>query len=90
MFEVWLSPASAAHNGAMSFSITLTDNTVEIVGDADGYALEGPLTTFFRSPEGRTPRLDPWSQRLLSIKTDRIALIRHCDPSNEFVLRSVS
>lgn len=60
----------------MGFDITLTDDSVEQVDLADGYALEGPLTTFFRTSPGRVPRLDPWSERILSIRTDRIAVIR--------------
>ena len=60
----------------MGYDITLIDNTLEHVGAADGYALEGPLTTFFRTSAGRTPRLDPWSERVLSVRTERIAIIR--------------
>ena len=60
----------------MGFEITLIDNTSEHVDAADGYALEGPLTTFFRTAPGRTPRLDPWSERVLSVRTERIAMIR--------------
>jgi hypothetical protein len=60
----------------MGFDITLIDNTFEHVDAADGYALEGPLTTFFRTSAGRTPRLDPWSERVLSVRTERIAMIR--------------
>lgn len=60
----------------MGFDITLIDNTSEHVDAADGYALEGPLTTFFRTSAGRTPRLDPWSERVLSVRTERIAMIR--------------
>lgn len=60
----------------MGFDITLIDNTSEHVDRADGYALEGPLTTFFRTSTGRTPRLDPWSERVLSVRTERIAMIR--------------
>ncbi len=60
----------------MGFDITLIDNTLEHVDAADGYALEGPLTTFFRTSAGRTPRLDPWSERVLSVRTERIAMIR--------------
>lgn len=62
----------------MRFEILLTDDNAEHV-EADGYALEGPLTTFFRAQAGRTPRLDPWAVRLLSIRTDRIARIHVVD-----------
>ena len=59
----------------MVFEILLTDQTTQQT-EADGYALEGPLTTFFRAQAGRAPRLDPWAVRLLSIRTDTVARIR--------------
>jgi hypothetical protein len=59
----------------MRFDITLLDQTTDVVYDADGYAQEGPLTTFFRAEAGRPARLDPWATRLLSVRTDRIARI---------------
>jgi hypothetical protein len=59
----------------MRYDITLLDQTTDVVFDADGYAQEGPLTTFFRAEPGRPPRLDPWATRLLSVRTDRIARI---------------
>jgi hypothetical protein len=63
----------------MGFAITLTDASVELAGAADGYAPEGPLTTFYRAAPGRSPRLDPWAERILSVRTDRIVLIRALD-----------
>ncbi len=59
----------------MRYDITLLDQTSDVVFDADGYAQEGPLTTFFRAEPGRPARLDPWATRLLSIRTERIARI---------------
>jgi hypothetical protein len=59
----------------MRFDITFLDLTTEVVVDAHGYAQEGPLTTFFQSEDGRPPRLDAWSTRLLSVRTDRILRI---------------
>lgn len=59
----------------MRYDITLLDQTTDVVFDADGYAQEGPLTTFFRAEAGRPARLDPWATRLLSVRTDRIARI---------------
>ena len=47
----------------MTFQITLTDNKYETIDLADGYELEGPLTTFFAS-DGHTMRLSSWSTRL--------------------------
>ena len=59
----------------MGYEITLIDDSTEQL-DADGYALEGPLTTFFRNQPGRAARLDPWSTRIMSVRTERIACIR--------------
>lgn len=76
----------------MGFEITLIDSTSEHVEVADGYALEGPLTTFFRTAPGRTPRLDPWAERVLSVRTERIAMIRPVQATMSLPssLRSVS
>lgn len=60
----------------MGFDITLIDDSTKHVDSADGYALEGPLTTFFKVTAGRTPRLDPWSERILSVRTERVAFIQ--------------
>ena len=59
----------------MGFEINFSDSRNEVI-EADGYALEGPLTTFFCTEPGRTPRLDPWATRILSVRTDSIAMIR--------------
>ncbi len=63
----------------MEYDITFVDTHVEHAAGADGYAPEGPLTTFFRVAPGRPARLDPWAERLLSIRTDRILSIRAND-----------
>ena len=62
----------------MTFQITLTDNKYETIDLADGYELEGPLTTFFAS-DGHTMRLSSWSTRLASFKTSEINCIRKID-----------
>ena len=72
----------------MAFNVQLTDGSTETVPDADGYAPEGPLTTFFSVEPGRAPRLDTWSVKLLSIRTDRIAQIRRTETTP--VLRHLS
>ncbi len=59
----------------MTFEITLADQIIETVPEADGYELEGPLTTFFTS-DGHTQRLSSWSTRLASYKTDQITSIK--------------
>lgn len=62
----------------MTFQITLTDQNTETIANADGYELEGPLTTFFMS-DGHTQRLSSWSTRLASYRTDQITSIRRVD-----------
>jgi hypothetical protein len=59
----------------MGYEVSFSDNRSELV-EADGYALEGPLTTFFCTDPGRTPRLDPWATRIFSVRTDSISMIR--------------
>ena len=59
----------------MTFEITLTDQNTETIPEADGYELEGPLTTFFTS-DGHTQRLSSWSTRLASFKTEQITCIK--------------
>jgi hypothetical protein len=59
----------------MAFSITFLDESTECV-EADAYTIEGALTTFYRVSPGRTPRLDAWATRCMSVRTDRIVAIR--------------
>lgn len=59
----------------MAFEVTMADQSVERIDGADGYELEGPLTTFFSS-EGRHQKLTSWSVRQASYRTERIACIR--------------
>lgn len=59
----------------MTFQITLSDQKIETILDADGYELEGSLTTFFMS-DGHTNRLSSWSTRLASYKTEQITSIK--------------
>ncbi len=61
-----------------SFEITLSDGSVERVEGADGYELEGPLTTFFRSA-GPHSVLDSWSTRLASYRSSDVAKVRRSD-----------
>ena len=55
----------------MAFEVVLSDETVELVGDADSFQQEGPMTTFFAS-DGRRGTLDCWSVKMASFRTDRI------------------
>ncbi len=59
----------------MAFEILTLDGDVEHVDEADAYQLEGPLTTFFIA-DGGPAKLSSWSQRVCSLRTDRISSIR--------------
>jgi hypothetical protein len=61
-----------------SFEVTLRDRTVELVGGADAYQQEGPMTTFFRLGDGREV-VDCWSERVCSVRTADVLLIRRAD-----------
>jgi len=58
-----------------SYDITLDDRSVERIDEADAYQQEGPLTTFFRTRDGRGV-VDSWSTRLASFRTAGIVAIR--------------
>ncbi len=58
----------------MGYEIQLNDRA-ETVEEADAYAQEGVLTTFFRTRDGRTV-LDSWAQRVASYRTADITRIR--------------
>jgi hypothetical protein len=73
----------------MGYEITFVDTHIEHASNADGYAPEGPLTTFFRVAPGRPARLDPWAERLLSIRTDRILTIRANETAQESAPRTL-
>ena len=68
---VFRSTGPSAHDGAVAFEVVLSDETVELVGDADSFQQEGPMTTFFAS-DGRRGTLDCWSVKMASFRTDRI------------------
>jgi len=69
-----------------SFEVTLRDRTVEQVAGADAYQQEGPMTTFFHLGAGRDV-VDCWSQRVASVRTADVLLIRRVD--DPAVLRAV-
>ena len=67
----------------MAFEVVLSDESVELVGDADSFQQEGPKTTFFAS-DGRRGTLDCWSVKMASFRTDRIdKIIRRDAPPRE-------
>jgi hypothetical protein len=61
------------------FDVYLNDGSHQTV-PADGYGLEGPLTTFFLSDCGRIV-LDSWSTRLASFRTADVRRIERQAPS---------
>lgn len=61
-----------------SFEITLNDQSVQHVREAEAYQLEGPLTTFFTSDTGHG-RLDSWATRLASFRSADVAMIRRIE-----------
>lgn len=65
-----------------SFEITLNNQTVQRVAEAEAYQLEGPLTTFFTSENGHG-RLDSWSTRLASFRSADVVMIRRVDDLGE-------
>ena len=69
------------------FEVTLRDDTTEQVADADAYAQEGPMTTFFRTDPERQV-IDAWATRVASIRTADIRVVRRRDSDRS--LRAVS
>ena len=61
--------------GSMTFEVVLRDEVVEQIDGADGYAQEGPLTTFFDNG-ARPGGLGCWSVKLASYRTGDIVRIR--------------
>jgi hypothetical protein len=66
----------ASYPWTMAYLVQLTDDTSEVIDDADAYQQEGPLTTFFRTAPGRSV-IDCWSTRLASFRTADIRVIRY-------------
>jgi len=60
-----------------SFQITLRDGSTERIDDADAYQQEQSMTTFFRT-DGRA-RVDCWSERVASFRTDQILAVRRLE-----------
>ena len=57
------------------FTVSLTDQTTELIPGADAYKQEGSMTTFFRLAEGRET-IDSWSTRVASYRTADIVAVR--------------
>ena len=56
----------------------LQDRQIERVEDADAFAQEGQMTSFFRLGPGRHT-VDAWSTRVASVRTNAILLVRRLD-----------
>lgn len=62
----------------MGYEITLRDRTTETVADADAYAHEKSMTTFYRTANARQS-VDCWATPLASVRTDEILMIRRLE-----------
>ena len=70
----------------MGYEIRLKGDEVDLVHDADAYAQEGVLTTFFQRREGARV-LDSWAKRLASYRTADIIRIRWFADANDGCVR---
>ena len=59
----------------LGYEVVLKDRTVERIVGADAYQQEGPMTTFFERAPGRQV-VDCWSNRVASLRTQDILIIR--------------
>lgn len=76
----WLPTGGRAHTAPMpststGFEITLRDRTTELVAEADTYAHEKTMTTFYRTNNARRA-IDCWSVPVASVRTDEILMIK--------------
>ena len=74
----WLPTGEGAHDRHMAFEITLRDRTVELVGEADTYAHDKTMTTFYATNNARRT-IDCWSVPMASVRTDEILMIKAVD-----------
>ena len=75
---LWLPTGNRAHDRSMGFEITLRDHTTEFVGDADTFAHEKVMTTFYQTANARQT-IDCWSVPLASVRTDQILMVKRVD-----------
>ncbi|MGI9604314.1 MAG: hypothetical protein ACR2QE_20715 [Acidimicrobiales bacterium] len=71
-----------------TFQILLQNGSTEIIDGVDGYEPEGPMTTFFRSGSNRQV-IDSWSERVASVRTADISVVRRLIPDTESVVLTV-
>ncbi|MFN8051309.1 MAG: hypothetical protein U0Q22_07740 [Acidimicrobiales bacterium] len=62
----------------MPFQITLRDRSVEIIDEADTFAHDKTMTTFYRTGNARRA-IDCWSVPVASVRTDEILMIREVE-----------
>ena len=74
----WLSTGREAHDRPMGYEITLRDRTTLAVGEADAFAHEKSMTTFYRTANARQT-IDCWAVPLASIRTDEILMVRRVE-----------
>ena len=72
---LWLPTGDLPQTVPMGYEITLRDHTTEFVGDADAFAHERVMTTFYRTANSRQT-IDCWAMPLASVRTDEILMIR--------------
>jgi len=66
----------------MGYEITLRDRTTLAVGEADAFAHEKAMTTFYRTANARQT-IDCWAVPLASIRTDEILMVRRVEAASE-------
>ena len=74
----WYPTGDRADDRPMAFQITLRDHSTELVGEADTYAHEKTMTTFYRTNNARRA-IDCWSVPVASVRTDEILMIKAAD-----------
>lgn len=62
----------------MGYEITLRDRTTLAVEEADAFAHERSMTTFYRTANARRT-IDCWAVPLASIRTDEILMVRRVE-----------
>lgn len=72
---VYRSTGRRVHHEHMSYEVTFKDKTQARVDEADTFAHEKSMTTFYRTRNARQT-VDCWSTPLASIRTDEILMIR--------------
>lgn len=80
---VWLPTGRRVEDGPMGFEITLRDKSTEFIEEADAFAHDKSMTTFYRTANSRQT-IDCWAISLASVRTDEILMIRRtaaADPS---------